>query len=285
MKENKWLSLTMVLLSYVLAATIGIFVYHQTLTLGFVWAILLGDIAATIVIYVIGLFLRNASLYDPYWSVQPMFILALVAMQQPTLHFGTLLLLIVVFLWGLRLTGNWIYTFENLTWQDWRYTMLNEKTGELYPLVNLLGIHLFPTLVVFGVITPGILFIQSPVFNVWTMIGAMIVLVGFLLELFADIQMQTFRKARKSKDEIIRIGLWKHARHPNYLGEILVWFGVYVFLLSSQPSLWYFGAGAVINTLMFVFISMPMAEKRLRLYKPNFDQYVGETHLLLPFKK
>lgn len=285
MKENKWLSLIMVLLSYVLAATIGIFVYHQTLTLGFVWAILLGDIAATIVIYVIGLFLRNASLYDPYWSVQPMFILALVAMQQPTLHFGTLLLLIVVFLWGLRLTGNWIYTFENLTWQDWRYTMLNEKTGELYPLVNLLGIHLFPTLVVFGVITPGILFIQSPVFNVWTMIGAMIVLVGFLLELFADIQMQTFRKARKSKDEIIRIGLWKHARHPNYLGEILVWFGVYVFLLSSQPSLWYFGAGAVINTLMFVFISMPMAEKRLRLYKPNFDQYVEETHLLLPFKK
>lgn len=285
MKENKWLSLTMVLLSYVLAATIGIFVYHQTLTLGFVWAILLGDIAATIVIYVIGLFLRNASLYDPYWSVQPMFILTLVAMQQTTLHFGTLLLLIVVFLWGLRLTGNWIYTFENLTWQDWRYTMLNEKTGELYPLVNLLGIHLFPTLVVFGVITPGILFIQSPVFNVWTMIGAMIVLVGFLLELFADIQMQTFRKARKSKDEIIRIGLWKHARHPNYLGEILVWFGVYVFLLSSQPSLWYFGAGAVINTLMFVFISMPMAEKRLRLYKPNFDQYVEETHLLLPFKK
>ena len=285
MKENKWLNLTMVLLSYVLAATIGIFEYHQTLTLGFVWAILLGDIAATIVIYVIGLFLRNASLYDPYWSVQPMFILTLVAMQQTTLHFGTLLLLIVVFLWGLRLTGNWIYTFENLTWQDWRYTMLNEKTGELYPLVNLLGIHLFPTLVVFGVITPGILFIQSPVFNVWTMIGAMIVLVGFLLELFADIQMQTFRKARKSKDEIIRIGLWKHARHLDYLGEILVWFGVYVFLLSSQPSLWYFGAGAVINTLMFVFISMPMAEKRLRLYKPNFDQYVEETHLLLPFKK
>lgn len=125
----------MVLLSYVLAATIGIFVYHQTLTLGFVWAILLGDIAATIVIYVIGLFLQNASLYDPYWSVQPMFILTLVAMQQTTLHFGTLLLLIVVFLWGLRLTGNWIYTFENLTWQDWRYTMLNEKAGELYPLL------------------------------------------------------------------------------------------------------------------------------------------------------
>lgn len=61
------------------------------------------------------------------------------------------------------------------------------------------------------------------------MIGAMIVLVGFLLELFADIQMQTFRKARKSKDEIIRIGLWKHARHPNYLGEILVWFLVFMY--------------------------------------------------------
>ena len=123
MKENKILSLIIVFLSYILAAVVGLFVYDQTKSLGLLWPILLGDVAATVVIYAIGLFLKNASLYDPYWSVQPLFILTVVAVQMPTLHFGTLLLLVVVYLWGLRLTGNWIYTFENLTWQDWRYTI------------------------------------------------------------------------------------------------------------------------------------------------------------------
>lgn len=285
MKENKILSLIIVFLSYILAAVVGLFVYDQTKSLGLLWPILLGDVAATVVIYTIGLFLKNASLYDPYWSVQPLFILTVVAMQMPTLHFGTLLLLVVVYLWGLRLTGNWIYTFENLTWQDWRYTMLHQKSGRLYPLVNLFGIHLFPTLIVFGVIAPAIQFIQAPALNLITILGATVCLLGFLLELIADLQMQSFRKTRKRKDEIIRIGLWKYARHPNYLGEILMWFGVYIFLLSSNLSLWYFGAGAVLNTLMFAFISMPMAEKRLRLYKPNFDTYVQETRLLLPLRK
>lgn len=285
MKENKILSLIIVFLSYILAAVVGLFIYDQTKSLGLLWPILLGDVAATVVINTIGLFLKNASLYDPYWSVQPLFILTVVAMQMPTLHFGTLLLLVVVYLWGLRLTGNWIYTFENLTWQDWRYTMLHQKSGRFYPLVNLFGIHLFPTLIVFGVIAPAIQFIQAPALNLITILGAIVCLLGFLLELIADLQMQAFRKTRKSKDEIIRIGLWKYARHPNYLGEILMWFGVYIFLLSSNLSLWYFGAGAVLNTLMFVFISMPMAEKRLRLYKPNFDTYVQETRLLLPLRK
>ena len=61
--------------------------------------------------------------------------------------FGVLLLVVVSF-WAIRLTANWAYTFGNLTHQDWRYTMLHEKTGVFYPIINFVGIHMVPTLVV-----------------------------------------------------------------------------------------------------------------------------------------
>ena len=61
----------------------------------------------------------------------------------------------------MRLTANWAYTFKSLEHQDWRYTMLREKTGVFYPLINLLGIHLVPTLVVYAVTMPAVLVIQG----------------------------------------------------------------------------------------------------------------------------
>ena len=61
-----------------------------------------------------------------------------------------------------------------------------------------------------------------------------------------------------------------------------MWWGVYAVLLSVQPELWFLGLGALVNTLMFLFISIPMAENRMAGYKDGFDRYVQETNRLLP---
>ena len=89
----------------------------------------------------------------------------------------------------------------------------------------------------------------------------------------------------QSKKEIIRVGLWKYSRHPNYLGEIIFWYGVALVLILPSYNFWYLGLGAILNTLLFLFISIPLAENHMKTYKPGFDEYKKKTRMLLPIKK
>jgi steroid 5-alpha reductase family enzyme len=85
--------------------------------------------------------------------------------------------------------------------------------------------------------------------------------------------------------EIIRHGLWRYSRHPNYLGEIMMWWGVYMICLSSRPTAWFLGFGACMNTALFLLISIPLAESRLAGYKTGYSEYRRQTRMLLPFPK
>ncbi len=285
MKQSRAASFVVVAISYLVALAVGLILFERVS--GALWMrVFIADVGATVVIYLLSLIVQNASLYDPYWSVQPMVILAALAIGWRAGSWDVILLLAVVCLWGIRLTANWAYTFHGLDKQDWRYDMLAQKTGKLFFLVDFLGIQMFPTLVVYTCILPGIRMIETAGSqNGWCIIGALVCLVATALQLVADVQMQKFRKGRKNRGELISIGLWKYARHPNYLGEILMWWGVYLMMVVSCPESWYLGAGALLNTLMFLCISIPMAEKRLAQYKPEFAAYRERTRMLLPIKK
>lgn len=280
-KENRALSFLAVSLVYLLAGAGGVGLY---LFLPFAWWLnfLLVDIFATLVVFLFSVIFGNASVYDPYWSVQPLVILAVAAGLHPLNGFG-IFLLFAVFFWGIRLTANWAYTFQNLQWQDWRYTMLREKTGVFYPIVNLFGIHLVPTLIVWGCVLPAVAAIREGV--ALTVQGVLFLLLSLgaaVLQGVADFQMHRFRKGKTGG--FIRTGLWRHSRHPNYLGEILTWWGVALAVVCSAPHLWYLSAGAFANTLLFLFISIPMADRR-QSRKPGFAEYKAQTRMLLPIKK
>ena len=103
-----------------------------------------------------------------------------------------------------------------------------------------------------------------------------------LLQGSADCQMHRFR--RRKTGGFIREGLWKHARHPNYLGEILMWWGVALATVCLFPSAWYLCAGALANTLLFCAVSIPMAERK-QSKKPGFAAYKAQTRVLLPVPK
>jgi steroid 5-alpha reductase family enzyme len=229
--------------------------------------------------------LQNASVYDPYWSVAPIVILTLLVIDLGTFNPGAVILLLIIWYWGVRLTVNWALTFSSLGQQDWRYDLLRSQTNRLYPLVSLTGIHLFPTLVVFLAIIPAIHYIQVGRITPVTIIGYAICLAAATLQWIADYQMHRHKKSRPERFRIIDSGLWQYCRHPNYLGEIMMWWGVYVVMASVLPQRWYLLAGALANTLMFLFISIPMAEKRLACSKQNYREYASRTPMLLPIKK
>ena len=281
LKHSAPASFIIVALVYILSGTFGILVYRK---LDYPWwiSLLIADAMATLVTYIFSLIFDNASVYDPYWSVQPPVILIAFAVGRELTLLGALLILAVSF-WAVRLTANWAYTFGNLEHQDWRYTMLSEKTGVFYPIINFFGIHMVPTLVVYGCVLPGVYAIlQGTRANALSVVFICISIAAATMQGVADIQMHKFRKNKTSP--FIRIGLWKYSRHPNYLGEILMWWGIGLSVVCAAPDAWYLLSGALANTLLFLVVSIPMADKR-QSRKDGFFEYKKQTRMLLPIKK
>ena len=281
LKQNRGASFLVVTVVYIVAAIAGIALY-QALRLPWWLALLVADAAATVVTFLFSVIFQNASVYDPYWSVQPPVILGAFLWGNEVSVYGLVLMCVVTF-WAIRLTANWAYTFANLEHQDWRYTMLKEKTGLFYPVINFVGIHMVPTLVVYGCILPAVFAVKLNLrANIGSLLFLCLSLGGAVLQGISDVQMHRFRKHRNGP--FIRSGVWKHARHPNYFGEILMWWGVALSVICAEPGLWYLAAGAVANTILFHAVSIPMADNR-QSRKEGFQEYKAQTRKLLPVRK
>ena len=281
LKHSRVASFVAVTAVCIFAAAVGLLVYNS---LDFDWwiSLLIADVAATVATFIFSLIFKNASVYDPYWSVQPPVILVAFAIGKNLTSLGVLLIVAVSF-WAIRLTANWAYTFADLDHQDWRYTMLKEKTGIFYPIINFVGIHMVPTLVVYGCILPAVYAVREGVSaNAGSVIFLCISLGAATMQGIADIQMHKFRKNRDSA--FIRRGLWKYSRHPNYLGEILMWWGIGLSVVCAAPEVWYLASGALANTVLFLAVSIPMADGR-QSRKEGFAEYKRQTRMLLPIKK
>ncbi len=281
LKESRALSFAVVTLVYIIATVLGVATYG---VLNFDWwlSLLIADVVATVVTFIFSAVFGNASVYDPYWSVQPPVILIAFAMGKDLTLLGVMLMFAVSF-WGIRLTANWAYTFDNLTHQDWRYTMLKDKTGLFYPIINFVGIHMVPTLVVYGCILPAVYAVREGLTaNAGSVIFLCMSVASATMQGIADVEMHKYQHNRTTK--FIRTGLWKYSRHPNYLGEILMWWGVALSVVCTAPEAFYLCAGAIANTVLFFSVSIPMADGR-QSKKEGFADYKSQTRMLLPIKK
>lgn len=248
------------------------------------WALFWADVLATVIIFLFSLAFKNSSLYDPYWSVIPPFMLlywfSVYEVMNATVVWAYS---IVVCLWAIRLTINWMKGWQGLVHEDWRYKMLREKNPALYPVTNFFGIHLFPTVMVFLGMLPVMTTISGSGCDPLLFYpGVLIALVAVAIEFIADEQMRKFKRTALP-GTFINEGLWKYSRHPNYFGEILFWFGLWVMAVGCfMPYIWT-GIGWLAMLLMFVFASIPMMEEKNRKSKPGYESYINRVSMLIPW--
>lgn len=285
MKSSKIKSIFIILLIYLAATLLGIYVFNIFDNLNMLLRLFGADVAATILVWLFSVIFKNSSIYDPYWSVLPVVLFALLIAMEKNYSIEAFMLFIPVCYWALRLTANWALMFENLTTQDWRYDKYKNDFPRLWPIINFAGIQLMPTIIVYLAVIPGIIIVTSDFeANVFTLVAMLITIAAPTLQLCADLQRYSF--AKKNKGKVCNIGLWKISRHPNYLGEILMWWGVFFMLLSMSKDYWWTGIGALLNNLLFIFVSIPLMERRQINNKPDYSEYLKETGKLLPkFKR
>ena len=152
---------------------------------------------------------------------------------------------------------------------------------------NFFGIHLIPTLLVnFGLYPLLYISTKQIEVNTYLYFASMFTFLAVALETISDEQMREFRSDINNQGKTMKYKLWKYSRHPNYLGEVLFWYGIYFMGLSSGlMPLWTILCPTLMLAL-FIFISCPMMDKRSLNNRADYQEYMDKTSqlLLLPPK-
>lgn len=245
------------------------------------------DVVATCVVFGFSVKYDNSSFYDPYWSVAPVPI-AIYWLFVPEAGGADALRQLVVCtllsLWALRLSYNWVRGWTGLDHEDWRYVDMRENSGSRYWLVSFAAIHMMPTLIVFAgclALWPALVTGDQP-FGALDVLAAGITGGAIALEATADQQLRRFRLSQPAPQAILETGVWAYCRHPNYLGEIAFWWGLYLFALAAEPAAWWTGAGALVITLLFRFGSLKLIDDRMLARRPNYKTRMETVPALLP---
>ena len=280
--KKKVRDLLIILVIYLIAFTVGALLsIHLN---GMMLKLFVFDVTATVVVFVFSVLLHNSSVYDAYWSFTPMVMAIWLFAAEKAWSVMHVVFLAVFLAWSVRLTVNWITVFTDFSYEDWRYRKFRVETPHIFwPIVNFCGIHLMPTLVVFAGMLPLFVLVSIPM-NFLSLPGMAVMVFGILLEFYADRQMHAFLLGGK-KGEVCEIGLWNYSRHPNYLGEILFWLGVYLAMLPLSTAHWMYGIGWLSIAVMFNVVSVPLMEKRQLARRPAYRKYRKSTSRLLLLPK
>ena len=237
---------------------------------------------ATLVVFLASCIFSDVSMYDPYWSVAPFVMLIFAVIRFGYWSVNAMIMLAVVGLWSIRLTVNWYITYKGIGNEDWRYAMYRKKLSSLMFLaVSFFGLHFMPTVVVYAALVSGLYAVGADSFSVLSLPGLLIMFLAILLEFVSDRSIHGFLEEHKGERKTCDVSVWKYSRHPNYLGEMSFWTGMYLYFLPLYPEKWYFGLGCLSIIALFLIVSIPMMEKHNMERREDYAVYKEKTSMLL----
>jgi steroid 5-alpha reductase family enzyme len=235
-------------------------------------------------LYVLSRFIKNNAIVDIFWG--PGFgLVALVAFfYYMPLSSAHLIFLAMILAWAIRL-GTHIYIKNKGKGEDFRYAKWRQEWGAQEPIRALLYVYLLQGSIMFAM-SMFIVYIFSgkkdiPDFNLIHLLGAGIFIVGFLTEAIADKQKSDFKKLHPT-GKIMQSGIWKYSRHPNYVGEVILWFGLFIYSIPFGYGYLGLLSFAIIFYLIRFVSGVPMLEKA-KENNAEYRAYAQKTPIFFPF--
>ena len=238
--------------------------------------------AVMIITWVVSLVLRDASVVDPVWP------LAFIAVAITALIAGggdegrRILIACVVAIWGARLSIHLLLRNAGKG-EDFRYAAMRAKRGHRFWLTSLVTVFLLQGLLVWVVSLPVQLSaIPDRPLGCLAIIGAIVWVLGVVFEAIGDAQLTRFKANPASRGQVLDTGLWRYTRHPNYFGDFLVWWGIFLIAAESGAGAWGV-AGPLLMTLLLVKVSgAGLLEKDIAVRRPGYADYVRRTSGFIP---
>jgi steroid 5-alpha reductase family enzyme len=231
--------------------------------------------------FLIALYKKRNDVADIAWGIG--YIIICIYLFITTGRWPVLLVLYsLVLVWGLRLSIH-IYNRNKNKKEDYRYLAWRQEWGKNFFWRSYLQIFILQGVILLTILSPVIHAAASnPVsWSMFTWLGLCCWLIGFYFQATADYQLSVFIKKRKNNNEIIQTGLWKFSRHPNYFGEILMWWGIFIITLPLSGSVFFIISPLTIMLLLVFVSGIPLLEKK---YKNNaaYEVYKKRTSMLFP---
>lgn len=238
-----------------------------------------------ICLWFISLVLKNASIVDIFWGLG-FVIVAWLTFYRAEGYLGRkLLICTLVTVWGLRLAIH----IARRNWgkgEDRRYQAWRASYGPRFWWVSVFT--------VFG--TQGILLWIislvtqagqiSPEPNRWfwqDALGLFVWAVGFFFEAVGDWQLARFKANLENRGKVMNQGLWAYTRHPNYFGECLMWWGLFLIALAAPGNIWTIISPLTITILLLKVSGVTLLEKSITETRPKYRDYMESTSAFVPW--
>lgn len=236
------------------------------------------------IVFIIAQIKNNNSIVDMGWGLGFIFIALHGLLTAETITLAGYTIFAMVLLWGLRL---FLY-ISIRNWgkpEDYRYVAMREKWGNNHPRVQaFFKVFMFQGLLMMIVAAPihAAFLITTEVNIIWIIIAALFFLIGFYFEAVGDVQLRKFITNPANKGKVMQSGLWKYTRHPNYFGETVMWWSIFIVIVSAPWGIVSI-IGPLLITLLLLFVSgVPLLEKKY-MKKPEFVEYAKRTSIFFPW--
>ncbi len=240
--------------------------------------------------FFLALYLKNNSIIDIFWGLGFALVALVTFFTSDDFNARKVVATVLVCIWGFRLTIH-IFLRNKGKAEDFRYANWGKNWGKNFVIRSYLQIFILQGILMLPIASSIVLIntyggLQK--LNLVDFIGISIWLFGFYFEVRGDFELTKFvnkKKAGKvSKDAIMKSGLWKYSRHPNYFGEATLWWGLFLIALSVD-----FGYVALISPLLIDFLlikvsGIPMLEKKYDKNK-EYQKYKKHVRALIPLPK
>lgn len=235
-------------------------------------------------LWLISLMNKDASIVDIFWGLGFVVLAWNTLILSEVIFFRSILLAILVTVWGLRLAFH--IGIRNLGEEDPRYQAMRNHHGNHFWWVSLFNVFLLQGILLWVIsltVQMGQILPTPSNITVFDYFGVLIWGIGFSFEAIADWQLVRFKSKSENKGCIMDKGLWALSRHPNYFGETLVWWGLFLISLSSFKNIWTVISPLLITYLLLAVSGVPMLEKVLKKRNPEYEAYIKRTSAFIPF--
>ena len=252
---------------------------NAAIAYGFIMIVMIG-------LWLISLKIRDVSIVDLFWGIGFGAVAILLYLVRPKSDLYTIALVMMPSIWALRYS---IHLFKR-NWghgEDVRYTKLRSwvKDDRAFVWLSLKKVFILQGNLMFVVALPvivGLSFTAPPLFPALIWIGGAIWLIGLVTEAWADRQLKAFKADTSKRGTILDTGLWRYSRHPNYFGNSVLWWGIFI-AACAHPWAVLTIIGPLTMTHFFINITgVATLEKKMSREKPAYKEYMKRTRMFIP---
>jgi steroid 5-alpha reductase family enzyme len=241
-------------------------------------------LAFMVFLWPVSLAKKDASIADIFWGLGFVMIAWLSFFLTDGYVVRKSLIACLTSIWGIRLFLH-ILLRNKGKGEDPRYAAMRRNHGKHFWWISLFTVFILQGFLLWMVSMPlqvGQLAPLPAAFTWLDGLGVLIWAVGFTFEAVSDWQLARFLKNPENRGAVMNRGFWAYSRHPNYFGESLIWWGVYVITLAAPGTFWGILGPATITFLLLKVSGVPMLEKNL-VERPEYRAYVKETSAFFPW--